>query len=201
MRDGYCGLPEPTDSKPARHLRSECKTEPWKVTSHAAKPISEPDKLTGHRLHQADAATNKILAAAGRDAPRDYVDCLFLHQAYCSLGALAWAAAAKDPGLPPEFILEQLRRTKYTLEELANEVDWVIPYEPQRMKEQWVSACDEAEALFDWLPRNDMGCLYLNRDLRPVTPKPDTIKSLRRHHACVKGAWPKIGIEKPNPGD
>ena len=41
-------------------------------------PVQE-DERCGYRLHDADAATNKLLALAGRDEIRDFVDILHLH--------------------------------------------------------------------------------------------------------------------------
>ena len=66
----------------------------------------EPDDELSWRLHFADAATNKLLALAGRAEPRDFVDAIHLNLTYLSLGALAWAAAGKDEGLNPLLILE-----------------------------------------------------------------------------------------------
>lgn len=66
----------------------------------------QTDDLCGYRLHDADAATNKVLALAGRSEIRDFVDVLHLHDTYLSLGALVWAASGKDPGFTPEFLLD-----------------------------------------------------------------------------------------------
>jgi hypothetical protein len=38
-----------------------------------------PDELFGYTLHPADIATNKALAAAGLQAPRDALDLLYIH--------------------------------------------------------------------------------------------------------------------------
>jgi hypothetical protein len=57
----------------------------------------EPDAELGWRLNSWDAATNKILAMAGRQKIRDFLDTLFLHQQHLHLAALVWAAG-KDPG-------------------------------------------------------------------------------------------------------
>jgi hypothetical protein len=168
-------------------------------------PLS-PDQNLGYKLSHADTATNKILAAAGRMESRDYVDCLFLDQTYCSLGALVWAAAAKDSGLSPDLILELMQRnSRHSKEELETEVDWVVPFDPERMKERWLNACEEARKLIAWLPQEDYGCLYLNKASKVVTPTPETIDKLVRHHASKGGAWPKMDriakLEKPDGKD
>jgi hypothetical protein len=45
----------------------------------------------GWVLHPVDLAVNKVLALAGRDEPRDFIDTLYLHESVLPLGALAWA--------------------------------------------------------------------------------------------------------------
>ena len=54
---------------------------------------TEPDPVLGFRLHPADLATNKVLAAAGRTVMRDFLDVIHLLETYLSLGALVWAAS------------------------------------------------------------------------------------------------------------
>lgn len=68
------------------------------------------DDLFGYRLHIADLATNKALAAAGRREPRDILDLLYIHEQHLPLGAVIWAAAAKDPGYSPESLITEIRR-------------------------------------------------------------------------------------------
>ena len=68
------------------------------------------DPLGGLLLHPVDLAVNKVLALAGRDEARDYVDILFVHERVLRLSALCWAAAGKDPGLTPLSLLELLKR-------------------------------------------------------------------------------------------
>jgi predicted nucleotidyltransferase component of viral defense system len=41
-------------------------------------PVIKSDAF-GYRLHDIDLATNKVLALAGRDEPRDLLDTLYLH--------------------------------------------------------------------------------------------------------------------------
>ena len=68
------------------------------------------DELFGYRLHLLDLATNKVLAAAGRREPRDVLDLLHVHDRYLPLGAVVWAAVAKDPGYSPESLIGEVRR-------------------------------------------------------------------------------------------
>lgn len=154
----------------------------------------EPDFDLGWRLSFWDAATNKVLAFAGRTVLRDYLDVLYLHKRHLHLGALAWAAAGKDPGLTPETIVDGARRnTRFPGEDLSK-LHLAQPVDFKALKRLFLKAADEAEALFNRLPLGDVGCLYLDTPGKPVCPDPDSadFAQLTRHFGCVKGAWPRI---------
>ena len=140
-----------------------------------------------------DAATNKILALVGRQELRDYLDALYLHERHLHLGALTWAAAAKDPGFTPELIADWARRGNQFRPEDFRSLHLSQPFDPVAGKRTWLSAWAEAEALFEILPPGEMGCLYL-ADGKPVLPKPSdpAFPGLTRHFGSVKGAWPRI---------
>lgn len=53
---------------------------------------AQPDADFGYVLHLADLATNKVLALAGRQEIRDYLDILQIDKSYLSLAAVMWAA-------------------------------------------------------------------------------------------------------------
>jgi hypothetical protein len=154
----------------------------------------EPDAELGYVLNFWDAATNKVLALAGRGEPRDYLDVLHLHRRHLSLGALAWAACGKDTGYTPQFILEEAQRlARYPASRLA-ELDLREPVDLVACKKQWLEMTREAHGLFDKLPANELGCLYLDTNNLPVTPDPASpeFSKLRRHFGSVRGAWPAI---------
>jgi len=69
-------------------------------------------KGAGYVLHPVDLAVNKVLALAGRDEPRDFVDVVYLHRRVLPLGALCWAACGKDRGLNPVMLLDLLSRKR-----------------------------------------------------------------------------------------
>lgn len=153
-----------------------------------------PDPQCGFRLHDADAATNKMLALAGRNEIRDLVDILHLNETYLSLGAMAWAACGKDPGFTPEFLLEQANRhTAYTQAELDH-LSLRLPLDLQNLKRKWLDARETAQRLVDRLPPAEIGCLYLGPDGTPVTPDPASARftSLQRHTGKIHGTWPTI---------
>lgn len=118
------------------------------------------DALGGFLLHEVDLAINKVLALAGRDEPRDFVDILFVHDRVLPLGALTWAAVAKDPGFTPLSLLELLkRRGRYRPEDMAR-LDLAVPFDLLASKNLWLTALFEAEAFVRARPAEELGCLY-----------------------------------------
>lgn len=141
-----------------------------------------------------DAATNKVLALAGRGELRDYLDVLYLHERHLSLGALAWAACGKDAGYTPQFLLEEAQRlVHYPPSQLAS-LQLERPIDLADCKKQWLTAVSQAHDLFRSLPASEVGCLYLDDSTHPVTPDPASsdFPNLRRHFGSVRGAWPVI---------
>lgn len=154
----------------------------------------QKDERFGYRLHDADAAVNKVLALAGRDEIRDFVDVLHLHKTYLSLGALAWAACGKDPGFTPEFLLSHAgRHTAYTQTDL-DRLSLRLPLDLRSLKKSWFEALNEARILIPALPPDEIGCLYLGRNQIPATPDTvaDTFRTLTRHKGRIRGAWPVV---------
>jgi hypothetical protein len=154
----------------------------------------QPDLEFGYCLHRADLATNKVLALAGRSEFRDFVDILNLHETYLSLGATCWAACGKDPGFTPWLILElSQRHVHFRPEDMAG-VKLAQPLSLTDLKQKWLAAVDQAEALFGRLPTAEAGCLYLTQNGEPHTPdpaRPDFATDIR-HFGSVRGAWPTI---------
>jgi len=68
------------------------------------------DEAWGARLHQADLAVNKVLAAAGRSKARDIADLVAIGRNYCPLGPLLLAAAGKPPNFSPRRSIDEVRR-------------------------------------------------------------------------------------------
>ncbi len=152
------------------------------------------DEEFGYCLHPADLATNKVLALAGSSEIRDYLDTLLIDRTYLSLGAVIWAACGKDPGFTPALLLgEANRHTRYQECDLKGE-NLARPVELRELKQQWLAARERAEHLFEQLPAEELGCLYLDANSEPLTPvpgSPDFLK-LTRHFGSIRGAWPKI---------
>lgn len=176
-----------------RKGEEETKVE-WVVDSAFRFFPVEKDPVLGWKLNFWDAATNKLLALFNRHEFRDFVDVIYLHEHFLHLGALAWAAAGKDPGLTPELIIDWLKRsTRYAPEEIL-QVKLSEPADLPRLKVALMKAATESEELFSKLPASEMGCFYLNRDGQPVCPEPakPTFGTLVRHFGSVRGALPRI---------
>jgi len=124
------------------------------------------DAIAGYVLDPVDLAVNKLLALVGREEPRDFLDIIYAHQSVLSLGALCWAAAGKDPGFTPAFLLTLLRRRgRYRPEDFARlhlreQPDLVA------LKGIWLGALDQAEAFIAARPPDEIGCLYYSKSRR-----------------------------------
>lgn len=94
----------------------------------------------------------------GRQKIRDFLDCLYLHEHYLHIAALSWAAAAKDPGLTPELIVDWAARgNRFQVEELAD-VRLGKPVDLRDLKTRWLNALKEARELISKLPPEEIGC-------------------------------------------
>lgn len=156
------------------------------------------DEMGGLILHPVDLAINKVLALAGRDEARDFVDTLYAHEHLLPLGAMVWAAVGKDPGFNPTSLLEQLRRRgRYQPEQFAR-LDLAEPLDLVEAKTVWRATLREADAFIRSRPHEEAGCLYysLNRDCC-VAPDPDISladQGLVAHFGAVGGVLPRVGL-------
>ena len=148
------------------------------------------DELFAYVLHPADIATNKALAAAGRREPRDIIDLLHIHEHYLPLGAVAWAASAKDPGLSPEGIIAEIgRHGRYEqadYDRLQHETRIDAAATAQALR----TVLDEAEAFVWRMPAGTEGLLFLCTSGQPVQPDPTRLESYTAHGGQLRGHWP-----------
>jgi len=117
---------------------------------------------SGFRLHEVDLAINKILALAGRDEARDYVDVLEAHERILPLGALIWGAAGKDPGLSPHAILELLKRRGRPRQSELDRLHLAHPIDAAEAKDRWLRALRDAETFVSSRPADELGGLYFH---------------------------------------
>jgi len=154
------------------------------------------DPLGGLLLHPVDLAINKVLALAGRDEPRDFVDILFVHGRVLPLAALCWAAVGKDPGFTPLSLLELLkRRGRYRPEDFSR-LALAEPFDLARAKETWLAALGETDAFVRGRPPEEYGCLYYAAAHQCfVVPRRDASLSAQRivpHYGAPGGVLPRL---------
>lgn len=147
----------------------------------------------GFLLHPVDLALNKVLALAGRDEPRDFLDVMHAHATILPLAGLVWAAPGKDPGFTPHSLLELLRRKgKYRPDDFRR-LRLNIELNVTDMKQRWLAALDEAPSILSRLPSDDVGALYFDAScdgfVVPDTPLPTHVLP---HFASEGGVLPKL---------
>jgi len=154
------------------------------------------DPLGGLLLDPIDLAINKVLALAGRDEPRDFVDTLFVHERVLPLAALCWAAVGKDPGLTPLSLLELLkRRGRYRPEDFSR-LQLTDTFDLPKAREEWTAALGEADAFVRERPPEEYGCLYYSTaEHRFVVPRRDitlAAQSVVPHFGAPGGVIPRM---------
>lgn len=154
------------------------------------------DPLGGLLLNPVDLAVNKVLALAGRDEPRDFVDILFIHAQVLPLAALVWAAAGKDPGFTPGSLLELLkRRGRYRPADFAR-LQLTRPFDLVEAKHTWLAALADSERFVRARPSEEVGCLYYSGALRQfVMPPLDAAVAavpLAVHFGSSGGVVPRV---------
>jgi hypothetical protein len=147
------------------------------------------DDLFGYRLHIADLATNKALAAAGRRAPRDVLDLLYIHEHHLPLGAVIWAAVAKDPGYSPESLITEIRRNARYLPDDYADLAMAEPIDAGAVSRLMRAALEEADAFVRAMPAGREGLLFL-KDGKPVRPDPAILEAYTAHGGRRGGYWP-----------
>jgi hypothetical protein len=161
----------------------------WAVDSDFRFFPAVRDELFGYALHLADIATNKALAAAGRREPRDILDLLLIHARYLPLGAVAWAAVAKDPGFTPEGLLAEIRRTGRYQQPDYDRVQNETAVDAAVVSREVREALNEADSFVRSMPAGKEGLLFL-ADGRPVQPDPRNLDRYAEHAARRRGHWP-----------
>jgi hypothetical protein len=148
-----------------------------------------PDDLFGWRLHVIDIATNKALAAGGRREPRDALDLLYIHDTHLPLGAVIWAAVAKDPGFSPESLIAEIRRSaRYRADEYAD-LAMTKPIDAGAVSRRLKALLDEAEAFARAMPAGKEGLLFL-KDGKPTQPDSGNLGAYVEHAGQSRGHWP-----------
>lgn len=147
------------------------------------------DDLFGYTLHIIDIATNKAMAAAGRRAPRDVLDLLYIHEQHLPLGAVIWAAVEKAPGFTPEGLINEIsRNARYRADDYAA-LMMAEPIDAGKVAQRLRAALEEAEVFVRSMPTGKEGLLFL-KDGKPVQPDPEALDSYVEHKGQLRGHWP-----------
>lgn len=154
-------------------------------------PVADPDY--GWRLHMADLAVNKVLAAGGRRQVRDYVDLVLIHQHIMPLWHAIWAAPGKDESWSPGSLVEKIAMTNaFRQKDIDAEILSTTPLSAAGIGATIRSALDEARDVFERLPDAFAGNLFVDangnlvNDVEAVLSGAG-VKALQAQH---DGAWP-----------
>lgn len=147
------------------------------------------DKLFGYTLHLVDIATNKALAAAGRQAPRDALDLLYIHDKHLPLGAVIWAAVSKDLGFSPESLIAEIRRNARYRADEYEALAMAEPIDASDVARRLRAALTAAEEFVRAMPVGKEGLLFL-KDGEAVQPDPAQLVSYQERAGRRYGVWP-----------
>jgi hypothetical protein len=141
-------------------------------------PLVE-DEQWGLRLHQADLAVNKILAASSRRKARDFADIVAISANMCPLGPLIMAAAGKPPAYSPQKIIEQIRWHAQTIpdEEYAAIKGLPAEWTPTFIRAEVTRQTDLAESYIMSAPVDVVGVLSVDANGTPIEVTNETIKA------------------------
>lgn len=155
-----------------------------------------PDDVFGWRLHMIDIAVNKVLAAADRRVPRDFVDLSLVHSHVVPLWVAIWAAPGKDAGFSPLSLVDRLRRhNHFPQESMDSALDSLIPINAAEVLGVVSDALDEARLKIPQLPMKLAGNLFVDEQGNVATDVDEIINglndgSLRAIGPRADGAWP-----------
>ncbi len=150
----------------------------------------------GLQLQPVDLAINKLLAVAGRNEVRDYVDILYAHEHILPIAGLVWGAVGKDPGFSPDSLLDHLqRRGRYRPEDLTR-LQLTAPFDLMVAKQTWLTALDDADRFVRSRPSAEYGALYYSmREARFVIPSAEQTlaeQGIVLHFGTPGGVIPQV---------
>jgi hypothetical protein len=134
---------------------------------------------------------NKVLAAASRRQPRDFVDLYLVHTFVMPLWHAVWAAPGKDADMTPEKAIERVRyHSQYPPGELRNSVFAADEAALPGMISAVRTALDEAEQIVGWLPRDTVGKVLTDAAGRSIRSLDDVKAGQQTVAAAPGGTWP-----------
>jgi hypothetical protein len=158
------------------------------------------DEQWGLRLHQADLAVNKILAASSRRKARDFADIVAISKNMCPIGPLIMAAAGKPPAYSPQKIVEQIRWHAQGIpdDEYAAVKGLPADWTPQFIREVVTKEMDLAESYIMKAPVEIVGLLAANIDSTPIEVTTESIKTALLRKATEEPDVMPIPAELPS---
>ncbi|MCC6776848.1 MAG: hypothetical protein IT537_09475 [Hyphomicrobiales bacterium] len=132
------------------------------------------DEEWGARLHQADLAVNKVLAAAARSKARDIADLVAIARHYCPLGPLVLAAAGKPPNFSPRRTIDEIRRHALSIpaEEILAVKGLPSDWTPELIRDELARHLDAADDYIMAAPADLVGILAVNQEGVPIEVAP-----------------------------
>ena len=123
-----------------------------------------PDSDFGWRLHMADLAVNKTLAAGGRHEVRDYVDLYLIHQHIMPLWATLWAAPGKDESWSPVSLAGKIAmKNNFRQQEIDERILSTIELSAAEIGATIREALEDARDIFKRLPAEHAGKLFVTK--------------------------------------
>jgi len=164
----------------------------WAVDSDYRFYPTQRDKRFGYALHPVDLATNKLLAAEGRNEVRDAIDLMMIGDRILPLGANAWASAAKSPGITPHGLIAGFRARARFSDAHVSQERLSKPLSAADLNIWIRRACDEASAWLQQVPARFEFGLFLNGDGKVGAPDfaGQGADRWRIHAGSRGGAWP-----------
>jgi hypothetical protein len=132
------------------------------------------DEEWGARLHQADLAVNKVLAASGRSKARDIADLVAIARNYCPLGPLVLAAAGKPPNFSPRRTIDEMRRHALSIpaEEFLAVKGLPADWSAEFIRDDVIAQLDLADKYIMAASPDLLGVLAVNKDGIPMELPP-----------------------------
>ena len=153
-----------------------------------------PDEVFGWRLHMADIAVNKVLAAASRREARDFVDLAMIHEHVMPLWLAIWAAPGKDSAFSPLSLVERLSRyNHFSQAQVDDAVDALMPIDATAVSGKVLDALDEARDVIPKLPRLLAGNLFVDSGGNLVSDLNQIVSGLEDSSAVAIGPIPDGG--------
>jgi hypothetical protein len=117
------------------------------------------------------------------------LDLLTIHDRHVPLGAVIWAAVAKDPGFTPEGLIGEIRRNARFRQDDYADLALSEPVEAGAVARSLRVALDDAEVFARAMPAGKEGLLFL-KDGRAVQPDPAHLDAYTEHGGVRQGHWP-----------